>query len=106
MAPIPEATTYMCYNVFTIKINLFKYIIDSKKEGVSTKILGRATLKAIIQGKYSQGWRSSYQSAGADPLLLKCSLRGREAVVGLRAFKINVCPFFPCGCLETFLSHF
>ena len=57
-------------------------------EGVPTKIRGRATLKAIIQGKYSQGRRSSYQSARADPLLLKCSWRGREAVVGLRALKM------------------
>ena len=97
-----------------------------------TKIRDRATLKAIIQEKYLQGRPSSHQSAGADPLLLKCSWRGREAVLGLqlRALKMvylvptqyfnavtnhqffecfihfKVCPFFPCGCLEAFLSHF
>ena len=29
----------MCCNVLTIKINLFQSIIDSKKEGVTTKIM-------------------------------------------------------------------
>ena len=43
----------MCYNGFTIKINLFKSG-DSKMEGVPTKILGRATL--ILPGFYFH-WR-------------------------------------------------
>ena len=34
----------MCYNVFTKKINLLKYIRDSKMEGVPTKILGKYML--------------------------------------------------------------
>ena len=33
----------MCYNRFTIQIDLLKYIGDSKMEGVPIKILGRAT---------------------------------------------------------------
>ena len=104
---------YMCYSVFTIKINLFKYIY----------------IEEIQRWKVYQGRRSSYQSAGADPLLLKCSWRGREAVVELRALKMvflvptqyfntvtthqfcecfshfKVCLFFPFCCLEPFFSH-
>ena len=45
----------MCYNVFTIKINLFKYIKDAKMEGIQNKNTGSSHLKGDHSRKIFTG---------------------------------------------------